>query len=353
MGQPRSIVDISRAEKEDLVYVGKKAYELGDLKYLGIPVPPGFVIRTTFFSDFLKITGISNEIMAAGKAYASLMKDPVKNPFQQIRDKILQTPIPSNMAVELHEAYRKLAGELRQVPIDVFSSTYTDKSEYFPEVLGDANFVLKIKMIWANNFDIPVAVVATKSIMSEIKGKIVTNDPKFDKRLTQRQIKQLLECCKIIQNHFYFPKELEYAIKNGDIYVIKVNPFTGPAPSVPVKTFPAAKHPKAVIKGISVYPGIVTGPVKIISRIDANTVVKGDEILIIPSLKNFMFSGLKKPRAIIADAILENPVDKVHFQKNFQIPAVEGIKNATDIFRNGRIITVNGINGEIYLGGLT
>jgi phosphohistidine swiveling domain-containing protein len=55
---------------------------------------------------------------------------------------------------------------------------------------------------------------------------------------------------------------------------------------------------------------------------------------------------------VILDFIQPNTLNKTIFRKTCHIPAIEGIKNATKIFQNKKIITVNGGNGEIYSGGL-
>lgn len=49
---------------------------------------------------------------------------------------------------------------------------------------------------------------------------------------------------------------------------------------------------------------------------------------------------------------MPNSLDKTLYRKDFQIPTIEGAINATKIFKNGNIVTVNGVNGEIYSGGL-
>ena len=55
-------MDLSKIYKVDKELVGKKAYELGVLWELGIPLPDGFIITTQFQKEFLHQTGIDNEI---------------------------------------------------------------------------------------------------------------------------------------------------------------------------------------------------------------------------------------------------------------------------------------------------
>ena len=61
---------------------------------------------------------------------------------------------------------------------------------------------------------------------------------------------------------------------------------------------------------------------------------------------------MKSAKAVVIDSILPNSLSKALFRRDFQIPTVEGVKNATKLFQNGNVITVNGVSGEIYSGGL-
>jgi phosphoenolpyruvate synthase/pyruvate phosphate dikinase len=351
MGHPHHIIDISQADSLDFELVGKKAFELGKLNYLGIPIPPGFIIETSFFEDFLKISGICKDMEDIKRTSRSPLPDCPEEILRPLREKIIHTDISPELTSELHKFYRELAGELRPIPVNVASSSDTDRSMFFPDVSGDANVFLKIKKIWADYLDQPVAIIISKSIISEIKGKISTNMPKNDKKLTEKQMTRLLQYCKIIQSHFYFPKEVDYAVENGKIYITGVNPFTGTVSVSHGKILHFNKGKEIAVRGISVCRGIATGPVRIINSPSSDLVIRKDEILIVPSLNIFLFKNIKNPKAIVAEATLATPGDKAHYRKNFQVPTVEGVRNATQVFRNGDVVTVNGINGSVYSGG--
>jgi phosphoenolpyruvate synthase/pyruvate phosphate dikinase len=343
MGQPQSIVDISRADNIDLEYVGKKAFELGELKYLRIPIPEGFVITTTFFENFLKITGISKDLDKAKKTYHPSLVDSKNKLFHPVKEKILHTVLPQNLALEFHKFFKKLAGGLRQSSVNIFSSSKTDKSMIFLNILGDANVVLKIKKIWETNFESPVAIVITDNLKYEIKGKISTNNPVFDKKLTPKQKDKLMQYCRTIQNRFYFPKEIEFGIIDDKIFVSKINPYTGTISDNIKRKF---------TKGTSVNQGVATGPVRILNKHCVNAIIKKGEILIVPSLNVSLYRKIKGIKALVIDLKLSNSKEKAIYRKYFQIPTIEGTKNATNVFKNGDIVTVNGTIGEIYSGGL-
>ncbi|MGZ7068440.1 MAG: PEP/pyruvate-binding domain-containing protein, partial [Methanobacterium sp.] len=50
-------------KKEDVAIAGGKGANLGELTQAGIPVPPGFVVTAATYDEFIKETGIFDEIM--------------------------------------------------------------------------------------------------------------------------------------------------------------------------------------------------------------------------------------------------------------------------------------------------
>lgn len=337
------IVDIVRVEKLDLECMGRKAYEFGELKYLGIPIPEGFVIKTSFFDEFLKLTGIDKEIEKTRKLYHPSLEDSSEKLSEPIKRKILHTHLPYELASELHKNFTKLSGIFKEASVNIFTSPKNGESKANSNISGDANLVLKIKEIWASHLENPVAIVITKNMRSDIKGKMLTSAPTFDKRLTEEQMDKLTKYCKLIQEHFYFPKEIEYILIKDKIYITQIAPFTGT-----INT----KNRKILVKGTSVKPGIVTGSVKVLNKLYYNTNIKNGEIIITQSLDAQMYKNMTKARAIVVDSDLPNSLTKTFHSKILHIPIVFDTKNATKIVKNGNIITVNGTTGEIYSGGL-
>ena len=112
------------------------------------------------------------------------------------------------------------------------------------------------------------------------------------------------------------------------------------------------KERKVLAKGTGVNPGIVTGPVKVLSPKQKDIRIKKGEVIILPKLDQSLFAKIKNAKGVVVSQVWPDSPDKVHYKRDLRIPTVEGIDNATDIFHNGNVITVNGINGEIYSGGL-
>jgi phosphohistidine swiveling domain-containing protein len=255
--------------------------------------------------------------------------------------------LPQTLAAEFHRFYRKFSGSLKDKPLNVFSSSVGEKSVIFDGISGDANLLFKIKKIWSESFRRPTAIAVQEEIKPEIKGKILTNNPLPDKKLAKQQASRLMNYCKLIQRYFYFPKEIEYIIKNDITYITRIYPFTGI-----VESEKPVKEKKVLARGIVVNPGIVTGPVRVFSSKLRNGMIKKGEIVVLPKLDRSIFGEIKKAKAAVVGQVLQDPADKALYRRDFRIPTVEGVDNAEIIFHNGNVITVNGVNGEIYSGGL-
>jgi len=344
MVHPHVIEDISKLKYPDIKDVGRKVFELAELHCLRIPTREGFVIKVPFFRDFLLSTGIYEDIERA-RSMHFFQTDVSTDSIQRlIREKIVRTPIPRDLLSILHKFYAKLAGELFESPVDIFSSKKAEESDLYPKVSGDANTVLKIKHIWAANLDSFTAIAIVKNTNFDLSGKIFTNDKVFDKRLHKEQHLRLSQYCDAIEKHFRIPKEIEFGIKDDKIYITMINPYTG-------NINKNINHSKIVVSGEPLNPGVVTGIARILHKSEANMQIKKGEILIIPELSSIFYKNIKNAKAVIVDSSLSSSKDKAIYKDNFHIATIEGAGNATRIFRNGTVVTVDGTTGKAYLGG--
>lgn len=328
------IISFNDLDKVDLELVGKKAYQLCELKYLKILIPNGFVIMPSFFNEFLKQTGISKEIEKVQSMNHPSIESTISKLFLPIQKKIMHTHIPQDLSSELHRSYRKLAGEFKETSLNIFTSPVKGKSMHFSNIKGDANLILKLKEIWAENIENPTCIVVQKSINSKIM-RTTTNAP----------AKEIEHIARKIQKHFYFPQEIDYAIEKNKIYITLIKPVTPLSQAIK----PLLK--KVLLKGIPLTPGIATGAVRVLRNQDYFQ-VKNNEIAVIAELDKLLYSKISKAKAIVADGLLNAGPDKINYKYNIKVPTVIGAKNAINILHNGNIITVNAISGEIYQGGL-
>lgn len=337
-------VNFSQLYKYDPDEIGKNAHQLGELTHLGVPIPDGFVILPSLFKKFLEETKIAIDIEKIQAISHPAISDSMPKLLLPIKNKIMHTHIPQDLATKLHGYYKKLSGIFKETSLNIFTSPLKGKSLQFFNVKGDANFILTIKKIWAMQVESSTAIIVQKNIPSKIQGKIITENP-----LTHEESWVLSDVVSKIKKYFYFPQEVEYALFKGKIYITDIKPFTK-IPEIKIIS-PTVKQRKILIKGVPLNPGIITGSVRLLRNQDYYQ-VKSHEIAVIPEIDKLLYSKIVKAKAIIVDMELRNPYDRVMYKKSVKKPTIMGTQNAIRMLRNGNIITINGANGEIYSGGL-
>ncbi len=345
------VINFSELDKQEPEFIGKAAYLLSELKYLKIPIPDGFVITKIFYKEFLEQTGILGKIKEIKKLYHPALENSVDKLFTPVKKLIMYTPIPESLAKEIHNSHKKLSRVFGEASLRVFSSDIGDKSILFPAVSGDANLILKIKTIWSHYLDKPVNVVAQKNIASAIKGKVLTDNTVIrNNLLTREQIEELCNIVRKVRKHFYFPQELEYVIEKRKVYITSIKPLTNVAKPQEI-ILKNTKKRNVILRGTPLRSGIVTGKTRVIKNNNLNY-LKNGEIAVVSKLDESMWKKIKIAKAVVADSTLLKIRDKMILRHYLHAPIIYGAKNATQILQNGNIITVNGINGEIFRGGI-
>jgi len=106
---------------------------------------------------------------------------------------------------------------------------------------------------------------------------------------------------------------------------------------------------KILVKGINASPGIGVGMVKIVeSAADLNKIRKGD-ILVAQKTNPDYTSAMEKAAAIVTNAG-GSASHAAIVSREMGTPCVVGTKNATDVLKEGQIITVDATNGIVYEG---
>jgi phosphohistidine swiveling domain-containing protein len=110
------LADVGR---EDVAVAGGKAVGLGGLIRAGLPVPPGFVLTTAAYSQFVTDNGLGAAIQELATLPREASPQDYENASQRIRALFRTGTMPADIAAELAEAYGRL-GE--NIPVAVRSS---------------------------------------------------------------------------------------------------------------------------------------------------------------------------------------------------------------------------------------
>lgn len=191
------VSNFKNLNKNDSAIAGGKGASLGELTQAGIPVPPGFVILSDSFEQFIKETDLVQEIDSIlGKVNHKEIHT-VEFASEQIKDLIIQREIPNDIANEIKKHFKEL--DTKYVAVRS-SATAEDGAEHawagqLESYLNTTEIDLldKVKHCWASLFTpraifyrfekglhttkISVAVVVQKMVASEISGIVFSVHP--------------------------------------------------------------------------------------------------------------------------------------------------------------------------------
>lgn len=203
--------------KDDVLTVGGKGANLGEMTAAGFPVPPGFVVTAGAYKKFLAANNLEKKI---DQLLASTSQSDVESfakASTQIKKLLNSSPVPEEVASEIITAYRGLAKQMGaksklsrimaklsspQLPVAVRSSataedsktaSFAGQNETFLNVVGEATLVDYIRQCWASLFDgrsifyrqqqhldhfrCAIAVIVQVMVASDISGIVFSIDP--------------------------------------------------------------------------------------------------------------------------------------------------------------------------------
>jgi pyruvate,water dikinase len=197
------LVWFSEVDKKDIADVGGKGANLGEMTRAGFPVPPGFIVTSHAYYQFLDATGLRDVIRDTLVPLDVNNSKELEKAATTIQRRITRAPFPKQLGQEIIRAYLKLGnGALKHALVAVRSSataedlpgaSFAGQQSTFLNVQGEANVVEKVKEAWAslftaraifyratNNFDhfkVGIAVPVQKMVQSESSGILFTIDP--------------------------------------------------------------------------------------------------------------------------------------------------------------------------------
>jgi phosphoenolpyruvate synthase/pyruvate phosphate dikinase len=175
---------------KDVNLAGGKGASLGEMTQAGIPVPPGFVVLSTTFDEFLKEAGLIQEIDAVLDKVNHKEISSIEIASENIQALIKNATIPSNFTKEIKQQFKNLNTEYVAIRSsataeDGVENAWAGQLDSFLNT-KEENLFEKIQQCWASlftpraifyrfekglhNTKISVAVVVQKMVNSEISG---------------------------------------------------------------------------------------------------------------------------------------------------------------------------------------
>ncbi len=200
----KNILWFKEVGKDDGATVGGKGANLGELTQAGFPVPPGFIITAQAYFDYVKATGLADQIRKILEGLDFENTRDLQDRAEKVQVLIKKTPLPENLKTEIVSAYHKLAEETASEKLyvavrssataeDLADASFAGQQATFLNVIGDDKVLQAVLDCWASlfearaiyyrndkNFDqleVGIAVPVQKMVNSDTAGVMFTIDP--------------------------------------------------------------------------------------------------------------------------------------------------------------------------------
>ena len=179
------VLDLGELRVGDLLRVGGKAANLGELIAAGLPVPGGFCVTTDAYAEVA--VGVDTDA-----------------PPEQVRDALRAAPVPDHVADAVRAAYRALGGG---VPVAVRSSataedlptaSFAGQQDTYLNVVGADAVLDAVRRCWGSLWTdravayrreagvdpagVRLAVVVQRMVDAQVAGVLFTADPVSGRR---------------------------------------------------------------------------------------------------------------------------------------------------------------------------
>lgn len=166
-------------------------------------------------------------------------------------------------------------------------------------------------------------------------------------KLSDEKIIELAKIGAKIEKHYFFPQDIEWAYKDGGLYIVQTRPVTTLRSRKSEVKDQTIRHP--ILQGAPASPVIATGPVVIIhSPKELGKIKKGD-VLVTEMTNPDYVPAMKKAVAIVTN-LGGRTSHAAIVSRELGIACVVGTQVATKKLKDGMIVTVDGAKGLIFKG---
>jgi pyruvate kinase len=137
-------------------------------------------------------------------------------------------------------------------------------------------------------------------------------------------------------------------VKTGDLVVAAAGlPFgiQGNTNTIRVRTVG-----NAVLSGIGIGDKLVTGFAKFVTPDTLDDFDEGD-IVVTRVITPGIYGAIEKAAAVVTSEVGPNS-EADHVAKDYHIPVIKGVQKATEVITEGKLITIDPLNGMIYQGAV-
>ena len=192
------IVWFADVGRDAVPLVGGKGANLGELTQAGIPVPPGFVVTTRAYRQFIEDAGLDHVLRRLLAGLNVDDDDQLNRAAAAVQRAIVQADMPADIQERISAAYLALgegpvAVRSSATAEDLAEASFAGQQATFLNIEGGFDVVAAVQRCWASLFearaifyreqagwghlDVDLAVPVQRMVQSESSGVMFTVDP--------------------------------------------------------------------------------------------------------------------------------------------------------------------------------
>ena len=200
------------------------------------------------------------------------------------------------------------------------------------------------------------ATIADKKLMmlkDEETGETVEREVPEDRRNAQvldaSEIERLVELGERAETHYDSPQDVEWAIVDEEVFMLQSRPIT----TISEEAAEEAEEDDGdtILNGLGASPGIASGPVRIVHKLDQLDKVSEGDIIVTEMTTPDMVPAMKRASGIITDEGGMTSHAAI-VARELGAPAVIGAGTATETLEDGQLVTIDGDKGSVTEGAV-
>jgi pyruvate,water dikinase len=200
-----------------------------------------------------------------------------------------------------------------------------------------------------------VADKKVKMVKDEETGETVEREVEEERRHTQvlddEEIDKLIDLGERAEDHYDEPQDIEWAIVDGEVYMLQSRPITTISEESAEETAAADGNGDQLVQGLGASPGIASGPVRIVRKLDQLDKVGEGDIIVTEMTTPDMVPAMKRASGIITDEGGMTSHAAI-VARELGAPAVVGAGDATEVLGDGQVVTLDGDKGTVTEGSI-
>lgn len=186
-------------------------------------------------------------------------------------------------------------------------------------------------------------------------GKTIEREVEDDRRkvqvLDESEIEKLVDLGERAEDHYDEPQDIEWAIIDGEVYMLQSRPITTISEEAAEGAAADGNGGDVLVKGLGASPGIASGPVRIVRKLDQLDKVSEGDIIVTEMTTPDMVPAMKRAGGIITDEGGMTSHAAI-VARELGAPAVVGTGDGTEHLGDGQVVTIDGDKGTVTEGAV-